>query len=69
MSDQGKFFFIRSQLNDLVLEIKDGIASVGQAVVTGRSHGGDNQLWYEDSLNMCIRSKLDDMLVLEVQGN
>lgn len=65
---EGKFFRIRSRCSNLVLEIQDGVAAPGTPVVTARSHGGDNQLWYEDAVNKCIRSKLDDSLVLEMAG-
>merc|ERR1711976_542771 len=66
---EGKFFAIRSQLNDLVLDIQNNTAEPGNPVAPWHFHGGDNQLWYEDYVNGCIRSALDDTLVLEVQGD
>merc|ERR1712170_335702 len=66
---EGKFFVIRSQLNDMVLDVSNNVASPGNPVVMWHFNGGDNQLWYEDYVNGCIRSALDDTLVLEVQGD
>ncbi|ELU13756.1 hypothetical protein CAPTEDRAFT_150733 [Capitella teleta] len=66
---EGKFFYIRSKLSNLVLEIEDGIAQPGQRVTTGRSNYSDHQLWYEDQFNQCIRSKKADNLCLEMKGD
>lgn len=65
MYGEGKFFFIRSQLNGLVLDIKDGIANPGQDVVTWEYTGEENQLWFCDVIYNTIRSKMDNNLVLQ----
>lgn len=67
--DYGKFFTIHSQMNGLVLDVKDGDCSPGNPVVTWEYTGGDNQLWYEDHVNGVVRSKMNDDLVLDVQGD
>lgn len=64
----GKFFFIRSTMTEFVLTIRDNVIGEGSQVCPFPSHGGDNQMWYEDRLNGVIRSMADDNLVLEVQG-
>jgi len=69
MYGEGKFFFIRSQLNGLVLDIKDGIANPGQDVVTWEYTGGENQLWFCDVIYNTIRSKMDENLVLHADGD
>merc|ERR1711976_87087 len=66
---EGKFFVIRSQLNGLVLDVANNTAAPGNPVVMWDFNGGENQLFYEDYVNGCIRSALDDNLVLEVQGD
>merc|ERR1711976_512064 len=66
---EGKFFVIRSVLNDLVLDVQNNTAEPGNPVAPWHFHGGDNQLWYEDYINGCIRSALDDNFVLEIQGD
>ena len=65
---EGKFFSIRSDLNGMVLGVSYGSAEPGTTVIMWPSHGGQDQLWYEDFVHCCIRSALDDNLVLEVQG-
>ena len=65
---EGKFFYITSKLNDLCLDIEHGEMSSGTPIVTWEYHGGDNQLWYIDSIMKVIRSKADDNFVLEIQG-
>lgn len=69
MYGEGKFFFIRSCLNGLVLDIKDNIANPGQEVVTWEYNGQDNQIWYIDTMRGVIRSRLDDNLVLHIDGD
>ena len=65
----GKYFVIRSQLNDLVLDVKDGACGDGQEVTTWSHHGGDNQLWLEDDVAGVIRSKMDESYVLHMTGD
>ncbi len=67
MSD-GKFFMLRSKLNEMVLTIQDNILSQDQPVVLQSSTGMDNQLWYEDRYSNTIRSKMDDNYCLEGSG-
>ena len=62
----GRYFVIRSKLNDLVLDIKGADMEQGQRVQTYEFHGNDNQLWYEDPLRHVIRSKADDKFVLDL---
>merc|ERR1711976_368189 len=66
---EGKFFVVRSQLNGLVLDVQNNEASPGNMVALWEYNGGLNQLFYEDYINGCIRSALDDNYVLEVQGD
>jgi len=64
MDGEGKFFFIRSELNDLVLDIKNGDV----LVTTWEWHEGDNQIWFADEMRGVIRSKLDENFVLHIDG-
>jgi len=61
-----KYFFIKSHLNGLVLDVSGGSKQPGTKVITYHQKGGhpDNQLWFEDRFGN-IRSKLDDDLVLD----
>jgi len=63
---EGKFFYIRSQLSDKVLDIRGSSSDPGTEVCLWDEHGGDNQLWYVDHVKGVIRSKLHDMC-LEIQ--
>ena len=65
---EGKFFVIRSQLNGMVMDIQDNVLAPGNPVALWHYNGGENQLWYEDYVNCCIRSALDDNFVLQVMG-
>jgi hypothetical protein len=65
---EGKFFYIRSQLSDKVLDIRGSSSDPGTTVCLWDEHGGDNQLWYVDHVKGVIRSKLNDM-VLEVNAD
>jgi len=65
----GKFFVIRSKMNELVLDIEGQDATPGAKVITWNYSGTDNQLWFQDYIAKVIRSKLDDNLVLEMQDD
>lgn len=52
----GKYFEIRSKLNNLCLTVSGGLMVPGTPVVTWQDHPGDNQVWYEDPLTATIRS-------------
>ena len=52
----------------MVLTVTDNIMTSGQPVTTLNSHGGPNQLWYEDKINNVIRSKGDDNMALDIVG-
>lgn len=69
MPEIGKFFVIRSGLNHMVLDVKDGNCCPGNPVVMWDFTGGPNQLWYEDHIAGVIRSAMNDDMVLDVQGN
>ena len=59
----GKYRYFKSKLNDLYLEIKDGVDEPGIVVVTAEKRAGgdtDCQIWYEDPLTGTIRSKLNE---------
>ena len=64
----GKFFFIRSQLTDMVLTIKENVIEAGSSVGPFPCNGMDSQMWYEDKINGVMRSKADDNLCLETTG-
>ena len=68
MPGGGKFFAIQSKMNELVLDIQGQEATPGAPVITWEYNGQDNQLWWQDSVCDVIRSKLDENLVLEMQG-
>lgn len=64
-----KYFFIRSELNGLVLDIQKGDDSPGTKVVMWEEGDGhDNQLWYEDRFGI-IRSKLNDFVLDASKGD
>ena len=62
------YFFIRSQLSGLVLDIRGGSTEPGAQVImwSRKDDPSDNQLWYLDSNNV-IRSKLNNT-ALSVSG-
>lgn len=68
MYGEGKFFFIRSNLNGLVLDIEGGDAYPGAQVIMYDFNDQDNQLWYSDEEHGVLRSKLDDRMVLHNEG-
>ena len=55
--DVGKYFIIRSKLNDLVLDMADGSTATNTAITTAQETGADSQLWYLDIINGTIRNK------------
>jgi len=61
-----RYFFIKSHLNGLVLDVAGGNRAPGTKVIMYRQKGGhpDNQLWFEDRFGN-IRSKVNDDLVLD----
>lgn len=63
MPPLGKYFLIRSKLNDLVLELEEGKSLAGTRVVTwserGEKEGRDYQLWYRDDNTGTLRNKLN----------
>ena len=63
------YFYIKSQLNGLVMDVEGGGTSPGSRVVMWdyKSDDNDNQLFYEDHATSTIRSKASQ-LCLEVQG-
>ncbi len=67
----GKYFFIKSKLNGLVLDIR-GSVNAGNDVITYEQKDpddADNQLWIEDRVDYVIRNKADDNLVLTINGS
>ena len=66
---EGKYFFIKSKLNELVLEPENGLRDPDTLVVTWfqRPDEDDSQLWYEDHLTGTIRNKPTD-LCLDING-
>jgi len=66
---EGKFFVVRSQLNGMVLDIQDSNLAPGNPVALWHYNGGENQLFYEDFVNCCIRSAMDDNFCLEIMGD
>lgn len=66
---EGKYFWLKSHLNGLCLDLSYGEASPGNDVITWEYRGADNQLWFEDRINHVIRSKKCEDLVLEVKDS
>ena len=66
---EGKYFFIRSKLNELVLDLENGSRDLGTRVVTWFQKPDENesQQWYEDHVTGTIRNKLTD-LCLDING-
>lgn len=62
-----QFYFIKSRLSGLVLDIEKGSTSPGAKVIPWEKHGKDNQLWYDDPITGTIRSKLTNFC-LDVEG-
>ena len=65
----GKYFFITSEMNDLVLDIRGGSHDSGTQIITWPKKDGEcaNQLWYADHSTGTIRSKMHD-LCLDISG-
>ena len=63
------YFFIKSDLNQLVLDVDGGNQAPGTKVVPWdkKHQDNDNQLFYEDEATGTIRSKLNQYC-LDVQG-
>jgi len=57
---------IKSQLNEKVLSVTDGIMDACTQVAPYPFSGNDYQLWYEDRINGVVRCKADDKFVLEI---
>lgn len=59
---RGKYFFIQSKMNGLVLDVRDNNQSPGAEVITWGKQDGEqsNQLWWQDMVNKTIRSKLNN---------
>ena len=74
-SDQlykGKYFMVKSQLSELVLEVKGAVDRPGTAAVLGvplrvEQGNDDHQLWYRHHETNTLRSKLNG-LCLSVKG-
>ena len=66
---EGKYFFIKSQLNNLVVDIEGHECEAGRQIVLDekRDTHNDTQIWYEEQFTGTIRSKLLD-LCLTVNG-
>ena len=59
------YYFIRSRLNGLVLDVEGNSYKPGARVITYTQKPGncDNQLWYDDLTTGTIRSKLNDFCI------
>ena len=66
---EGKYFFIRSKLNGLVVDIAGHQCEAGREIVLEEKRDVDNdtQIWYEEQFTGTIRSKLHDFC-LTVNG-
>ena len=66
----GKYFYIQSKVNGLVLDIQGGSSDPGTKVITWDKKDEDNhnQLWCEEHMSGTIRSKLKEDLCLEING-
>lgn len=64
-----KYFLIRSQLNEKVLDVLGGKSTSGSRVILWdqKSKGADSQLWFEDSYGN-VRPKVNEKLVLQGTG-
>lgn len=62
----GNFFYIRGRQSGLVLDIQESADEPGTPVCLWEETFEANQLWFEDSIDGCIRSKLNRDLCLDV---
>lgn len=62
-----KFFLIQSDLNGLVLEVKNGNTIAGTQVYAFRKTEAKEQNWREDPLSLTIRTALNDFC-LDIDG-
>jgi len=60
-------FFIKTKMNDLVLDIEKGHGS-GSKIITWEKHGKDNQIWFVDPASGTIRSKAHPTCCLDFNG-
>ena len=67
---KGKYFFAESQLHGLVLDICDSCNKPGTllGMKPRKVSQNENQLWYEDLLSGTIRSKMNENLCLDLNG-
>lgn len=65
-----QYYFIRSRMNGLVLDLQGGSTSAGTKVIVWnqKPSDNDNQLWYDDMSTGTIRSKLNGF-ALDIAGN
>ena len=65
----GKYFYIRSQMNGLVLDVQGQGTYPGTKVITYNQKPGKaaNQIFYYDPYTCTIRTKLNDMC-LDISG-
>ncbi len=65
-----KYFAIRNQSSELVLDVHGASAKAGAAVILykHKDDRSNNQLWYEDQQGY-IRSKLNDYLLTKESGS
>lgn len=66
----GKYFFLRSAMNGLVLDVEGGNTYPGTRIAMWhqKHDGNDNQLWYEEPISGTIRSKHTDFCI-DVEGD
>ena len=65
----GKFFYIESKLNGLVLDIKGADESPGTEVIPWeKGDEKENQLWWQDNHTGTIRTKLNGFC-LDIDGS
>jgi len=62
------FYYIKSKLSDLVLDVEGGGGKAGAKVIPYPFHGKDNQIWYDDASRGVICSKAGNH-VLAIANN
>ncbi len=62
-----QYYFIKSQLSGLVLDVESSITTPGALVSTWVKNGTDAQLWYDDQSTGTIRNRLNGFC-MDIQG-
>lgn len=66
-NEMPQYYYIVSQLNGMVLDVRRGNKCPGANIIMFPKHGRDNQQWYDHECTGTIRSKMNDFC-LDVQS-